>query len=44
MAKFIANLSKDEGLIKDFVDMLSSFVLQVSKKDGNIYPPTNYKF
>jgi hypothetical protein len=29
---FIANLSEVEGLIKNLVDMLSSFVLQVTKK------------
>jgi hypothetical protein len=32
----IAYLSKDESSIKDLVDMFSSFVLQVAKKDGNI--------
>ncbi len=30
--RFITNLSKDEGLIKDLEDMLSSFVLCVEKK------------
>jgi hypothetical protein len=44
MVKSIANLFEDEGLIKDLVDMISSFVLQVAKKDGNLYPPTMYNF
>jgi hypothetical protein len=35
--KSIVDLSKDEGLIKDLVDMLSSFILQVAKKDGSLY-------
>jgi hypothetical protein len=30
--KFIANLFEDQGLNKIFVDMLSSFVLQITKK------------
>jgi len=44
MAKSISNLFEYEGLIKDLVDMLSSFVLQVAKKDGSLYPPTMYNF
>jgi len=35
--KFIVDLSKDESSIKDLVDMLSSFILQVAKKDDNLY-------
>jgi len=35
----ITNLSKDESFIKDLVNMLSSFVSQVAKKDGNLYFP-----
>jgi len=44
MAKSIVNLFENEGLIKDLVDMLSSFVLQVAKKYGSLYPPTKYNF
>jgi len=40
LKKLIANLSKDENFVMALVDMLSIFVLQVAKKDGNIYPPT----
>jgi hypothetical protein len=36
----IVDLLKDEYFVKDLVDMLSSFVLQVTKKDGSLYPPT----
>jgi hypothetical protein len=36
----IANLLEDEYFVKNLVDMLSSFVLQVPKKDGSMYPPT----
>ncbi len=36
----IVDLSKNESSIKNLVDMLSSFILQVAKKDGNMYPPT----
>jgi hypothetical protein len=36
MVKSIVNMFEDEGLIKDLVDMLLSFVLQVAKKDGNL--------
>jgi len=35
--KFIVDLSEDEGSIKDLVDMLSSFILQVAKKDDTFY-------
>jgi hypothetical protein len=30
--KFIVNMFEDEGLVKILVDMLSSFVLQITKK------------
>jgi hypothetical protein len=36
----IANLLENESFVKDLLDMLSSFVLQVAKKDGCLYPPT----
>lgn len=36
--KSIANLSKDESFVKDSMDMFSSFVLQIAKKDGTMYP------
>jgi hypothetical protein len=42
--KLIANLSKNEKSIKDLVDMLSSFVLQVAKKDNNPYLLIRYCF
>jgi hypothetical protein len=32
----------NKGLIKGLVDMLSSFILQVTKKNGSLYPPTKY--
>ncbi len=38
--KSIIDMSKDEGSIKDLVGMLSSFVLQVARKDGSMYPQT----
>jgi hypothetical protein len=31
---------KIEKIMKALVDMFSLFMLQVAKKDGNIYPPT----
>ncbi len=42
--KFIVDMSKDKGSIKDLMDMLSSFVLQVAKKDGSLYHLTRYNF
>ncbi len=37
----IANLFENENFVMTLVDdMLSIFVLQVVKKDGNMYPPT----
>jgi hypothetical protein len=39
--KFIVDVFKDEGLIKDLVDIFY-FLLQVAKKDDNLYPPTRY--
>jgi hypothetical protein len=38
--RLIANLSKNESFVKNLLDMLSSFFLQVPKKDGGMYPPT----
>jgi hypothetical protein len=35
--ELITNLSKNEESIKDLVDMLFSFVLQVAKKDDNLF-------
>jgi len=35
--ELITNLSENEESIKDLVDMLSSFVLQVAKKDDNLF-------
>ncbi len=43
MQKSITNL-ENEKFIKYIVDMLSSFVLQVAKKDGSLYLPTKYCF
>jgi hypothetical protein len=40
ITRSIAYLLKDEYFRKDMVDMISSFVLQVAKKDGSLYPPT----
>jgi hypothetical protein len=40
LKNFIANLSKDENFVMALADMLSIFVLQVAKKDGNMYPLT----
>jgi hypothetical protein len=39
--KFIANILENEFFVKDLVDILFSFVLQVAKKDVNLYPQTN---
>jgi hypothetical protein len=36
--KFIANILKNDFFVKDLVDMLSAFVLQVAKKNVNLYP------
>jgi hypothetical protein len=36
----IVDLLENEYFVKDLVDMLSSFVLQVAKKDGSFYAPT----
>jgi hypothetical protein len=36
----IIDLLEDEYSIKDLVDMLSFFVLQVAKKDSNLHLPT----
>jgi hypothetical protein len=42
MTKSIFDLFEDEGSVKNFVDMLPIFVLQVAKKDDSLYPPTKY--
>jgi hypothetical protein len=36
--KPIINLLEGEEIVKDLIDMLCLFVLQVTKKDGTIYP------
>jgi len=38
--RLIVDLLEDESFVKNLMDMLSSFVLQVAKKDGNMYPLT----
>jgi hypothetical protein len=40
--KSIVDLLEDESFLKDVVDMLFSFLLQVAKKDGCFYSPTKY--
>jgi hypothetical protein len=42
MTKLIIDISKDEGSIKNLVDMLSTFVLHVVEKDGSLCPPIKY--
>jgi hypothetical protein len=44
MQKSIIDLFENEESIKDLVDVLFSFVLQVAKKDDNLYLPTKYCF
>jgi hypothetical protein len=39
--KAIADLSKEKDL-KPFVEMLTRFILEVKKKDGQLYHPTKY--
>jgi hypothetical protein len=41
---FIIDLSKREETIKDLVDMLCLFVLQVAKKDDILYPLTMFDY
>jgi len=36
----IVDLLEEESFVKDLINMLSSFVLQVAKKDGSLYLPT----
>ncbi len=36
----IANVSKDVNSIKELMDMLAMFILQVATKDGSLYPLT----
>ncbi len=38
----ITNLSKREESVKGLVDMFCLFVLQVAKKDNNMYLPTKF--
>jgi hypothetical protein len=40
----VHGMSKTEKIIEALVDVFSLFMLQVAKKDGNIYPPTRYIF
>ncbi len=42
--KSIVNISIDEDSIKELVDMLSFFILHVSKKNGSLHLPTRYYF
>jgi hypothetical protein len=37
---FIIDLFENEDNLKDLMDMVSLFVMQVAKKDDNLYPPT----
>jgi hypothetical protein len=38
-SKSIVDLLENESSMKDLVDMLSFLILQVAKKDSNLYPP-----
>jgi hypothetical protein len=40
MKFFIVDLFENEDNLKDLMDMVSLFVMQVAKKDDNVYPPT----
>jgi len=40
MKFFIIDLFENEDNIKDLIDMVSLFVMQVAKKDDNLYPLT----
>jgi hypothetical protein len=40
MIKFIVDLFENEDNLKDLMDMVSLFVMQVAKKNDNLYPPT----
>jgi len=40
--KLIVNILEDKSSIKNLVDMLFSFVLQVTKQDDSLYPLTKY--
>jgi hypothetical protein len=42
MTKLIVDLFEDESLVKNLVQMLSTFVLQVAKKDNSLYHSTKY--
>jgi hypothetical protein len=40
--KYIVDFFEDESFIKDLMDILSSFALQVAKKICSLYIPTKY--
>jgi hypothetical protein len=40
--KLIVNILEDKSSIKNLVDMLFSFVLQVAKQDDSLYPLTKF--
>jgi hypothetical protein len=42
MQKFIDNLFENEETIKDLVDVLYLFMLQVTKKDDTFHPSTRF--
>ncbi len=42
LTTLIVNLSKNDFFVKNLVDMQTPFVLQLSKKDGSLYPPRRY--
>jgi hypothetical protein len=44
MKKFIIDFFGNEDYVKDLVNMLFSFVLQVAKKKGNLHPLIRYCF
>jgi hypothetical protein len=44
MWKLIVDLFKNEKSIIDLMEMIFLFVLQVAKKDNNLYPPRSYYF
>jgi hypothetical protein len=42
MQKSIDNSSKSEKIVKDLIDMLCLFMLQVAKKDSTFHPLTKF--
>jgi len=42
--KSIEDIFEDEDFVKDLINMLSFFILQVAKIDGNLYLPPRYTF